>query len=166
MQRTVFLNQSQRLVTLIYVTIAFHHLNTKAKMIRILALVLFVVQLAHTNAQIATINEQFGDVYGTMCGIAGLAPPSRILIEELISEKNIDAIDQWLKSPLSVRNVYAAEAVLRLRDKGVEIPSEIMDIIEGLQVSDRQISTCNGCIYSKRKISAVLKEIQKLTEIR
>ncbi|MCG8575879.1 MAG: hypothetical protein MI810_13410 [Flavobacteriales bacterium] len=129
----------------------------KTKMILIL---LFFAGIGFSvSAQETEENEDIGGVYGTHCGIAGQQPQFRVKIEEWISQEKVAEINEWLNSENKVKNVYAAEAFIRLHNsKKVTLNSRQLAKIRELKSSSEEIFSCSGCIHSLKTMKEALQE--------
>jgi len=107
-----------------------------------------------------------GKTYGSYCGFAGQHPPTRIAVEALIADRDIDELSSWLRSPNLVVQTYAAEAFIRLSaDKEVIFADADLTLVETIRVKKDKISTCTGCILESLTIEECLSKIEPGTEI-
>ncbi len=102
------------------------------------------------------LNLNSGAVYGNNCGIAESQPVLRVSIEKLIKAKDLVSINEWLRSGSEVRQVYGAEALIRLENEGLDLTFEQLEIIEALKHSPTKINTCYGCIYGPQEIQEIM----------
>lgn len=118
---------------------------------------------SQTNFKIGTdLTEQFkmgSGTYGTACGIASQAPKMRLQVEDMIQEKNISGLADWLGGS-NVHKAYAAEGFIRLANNGVEFDSEIIFEVIQVKNSTEIISACRGCIYDKITLSEALESYE------
>ncbi len=127
----------------------------------LITLTFFFVVSTHLSSQIPfndvvqTLTK--GEVYGDYCGIAAEQPPLRISIEELIKNENIEAIRSWLDSPSWVHQTYAAEALIRLSNKDIQLTEDEVIKINELKLSTLKISACKGCMYGDVTIAKALE---------
>lgn len=101
-------------------------------------------------------------IYGEWCGIYGEQPEERVEIEKFIKDKNINNIEEWLNSPIPVKQTYAVEALVRLMESGFELTDEHIKRIKKVKNKRKRIETCIGCIYSTTTIKRALKEFDTL----
>jgi hypothetical protein len=85
------------------------------------------------------------DVYGKSCNeFFQEPPPSRDIIENKISKKDTVFINSWLGSASIEKQVYAVEALSRLKKSGMSLSTrqeKLMTFIKGRNV---KVSVCNG----------------------
>ncbi len=107
--------------------------------------------------------SQFFDksvVYGHNCGIVGTQPEPREKIEEFIRTNDIAKINEWLQSPTVELQVYACEALFRMKENGFSLGKEQMRMIMEIINKNGEIRVCGGCIYSNEKISYACKDFK------
>lgn len=97
-----------------------------------------------------------GKTYGAYCGIAGKHPPTRIIAERLIADKDIDTLESWLSSPNPVNVTYAAEALIRIYNQGTLLSEELIERVSQVKELETLISTCKGCFYEQLSIKESL----------
>ncbi|MCI0605345.1 hypothetical protein L0156_20365 [bacterium] len=101
-------------------------------------------------------------IYGFFCDVAGMAPAKRRAIMRLLDAKQYSAIRHVLHSHSNVSKVYAAEALMMLRNDGEVLDPTDEQIITGLKAREDSIEVCEGCEHSNRKIRDILSEAEKL----
>lgn len=104
------------------------------------------------------LSDGGGKTYGSYCGIAGQHPPTRIAVEELIADEDLETLEEWLNSPNLVVQTYAAEAFIRLSGR-LDISSELLILVDTIRGKEENIPTCRGCIYDKLTIKECLAGI-------
>lgn len=100
------------------------------------------------------------EYYGDFCGFAGTPPKLRILVEQLISEKNSRELNLWLNSTSLVKQAYASEAFIRLQNEGLILTCLQLDKIEALKMNDTKIPACSGCDHFHLSIKELLKNLE------
>lgn len=132
---------------------------------RFFTLIFIVLSFSSVNAQLSTALKDklirgSNELYGSYCGIAGQHPPNRVTIEKWIVKEQVSSILDWLHSPNRVRQVYAAEALIRLYNRRVIDELEIDDLsfISKLKASNESIPICSGCVYSEETVKKILAE--------
>ena len=102
-----------------------------------------------------------GKTYGSYCGIVGQHPPSRIQLEKMLKEENIEQLTSWLESPNTVLQTYAAEGFMRLVQTKKHQPSaEIISKIDKMRSSQTEIPSCTGCVYSRITMEKALEDFE------
>ncbi|MDX2361487.1 MAG: hypothetical protein QNK23_11825 [Crocinitomicaceae bacterium] len=115
----------------------------------ILAFVLFSICSMPSHAQ-----------YGEACGFIGAPPPLREEVELLISENKQWILAGWLYSNDTQKQVYAAEALIRLQHSGLELTDHQIHTIGELKNSDMEVFTCMGCSFYKETMKTALYKFQ------
>ncbi len=115
------------------------------------------------NASLPTLSKSLTNgmkTYGAYCGIAGKHPPTRIILEDLIVNQEIESIESWLSSPNLVIQTYAAEGLIRLANGGAELSEYAIDKVLDIKDKTDLISTCKGCFYEELTIRECLIDLQ------
>lgn len=95
-------------------------------------------------------------VFGWKCGNVGADPEPRVRIEAMIQQRDTAGIFSWLREDDLVHRVYAAEAVIRLQQEGVRIPTREAALVEKLKRSNRKVEVCSGCSRWDEKVRKAL----------
>lgn len=96
--------------------------------------------------------ELASPAYGSSCGIAGKDPEPRVQLEKMLEAKNLQAIDDWLNSPLKVYQVYAVEGLHRLYKAGYQPTEAQLARVAQIKTDESKVTTCNGCLYSSDSV--------------
>jgi len=99
---------------------------------------------------------QLNAQYGHACGFAGTTLPIREEVETLIHEKNQLQLTEWLYSNDKLKQVYGAEALIRLHNAGTGLSKNQLRKIIELKNSEIEIMTCSGCIMSTQTMKSAL----------
>ena len=118
----------------------------------------FVLQLWICSSCFAQRDDFRSEVYGSGCGYAGTDPAPRVQVEELIQRNDTATIYTWLNSKETGLQAYGAEAVVRLKRKGMVISSTKLLKVEALLISKAQVQVCRGCIHMFMELREALKE--------
>jgi hypothetical protein len=102
-----------------------------------------------------------GPIYGSGCGITGVDPEPRTIIDELIQRKDTAVIFEWLEDKHAVYQTYAAEAIMRLQRKGMPIPPEQLLKVEMLKNSVEKIYICSGCTHWFEEMGVALSRFSE-----
>ena len=119
-----------------------------------------LIIISSVSAQSLSLNNRVGDIYGTLCGIAGDMPILRKQLERAIEERDIDLLSSWVSGRNAVLSAYAAEGFIRLYNEGMEIDDDLKTRVEEIKLSDETINTCHGCIYSSLSLKEALKDFE------
>lgn len=107
-----------------------------------------------------------GPPYGRACGIVGVDPQPRTVIETLIHCSDTTRILNWLHDSDLVYQAYAAEALIRLERSGMVIPPAEKIRLEKLKKSKRMVYVCSGCSHWYEEIGRALMHNVSVNNIR
>lgn len=99
--------------------------------------------------------------YGDACGIAGVKPKYRKILDSIITEKDVKTLIKWLKSPFSGLQVYAIEGIYELEKQGVYFEKEVWEIIDFVALKQQKINICSGCLGDNLSVTEIVKQIKK-----
>jgi hypothetical protein len=99
------------------------------------------------------------NVYGYACSIAGEMPDMRQELQIIISKKNYQILNDWLKSANTEKQVYAVDGLYQLKRKGYKLTGEQQKLISILKSKKGQLNVCRGCIYSSDSIGEIVNGI-------
>jgi hypothetical protein len=95
--------------------------------------------------------------YGNYCGLVTTITPQRSTINRLVKQKNSRALQKWLRSSNTEKQVYAVDGFLQLKKRGFKIGTEIEQLINYIIKKSGTIQTCGGCIQGAEAISEAIK---------
>lgn len=111
---------------------------------------------------LADINEDelfnYEFIYGRSCDISGLPPRGRILIDELIENKNKPEIIKWLQSTTTEKQIYALEALYQLKNCGVSLTPDEYKMVQFVIKKTGSMSVCSGCSYTIAAINDITSD--------
>jgi hypothetical protein len=84
------------------------------------------------------------DVYGKSCTEFHEPPKSREIIENKIAKKDTTFINSWLGSPTIEKQVYAVEALSRLKRLGMKLSDRQEKLMTFIKNRNVTVSVCNG----------------------
>lgn len=87
-------------------------------------------------------------VYGEACGIIGSDPEGKVIIDQLVSEKNKEELYKLLKSTNFEKQIYALDGLWQLKEKGFTFTPEEIRIIRNVLNKRGTIFYCQGCPHS------------------
>jgi hypothetical protein len=83
--------------------------------------------------------------YGDHCGIAGMSPTDRILMNKYIDSDNRKKLFYMLTSPCFEKKLYGYEGLKALRYIGYDLTEKEKKIISNLKDFKGPVKTCSGC---------------------
>jgi hypothetical protein len=95
--------------------------------------------------------------YGFRCGIEGARTGGRIMLDEMVRQRDTALLNQWLQSPLPGRQAYAVDGFYQLSKRGVWLSAQQKKGIAAVQSRDAAISFCAGDAYSIKRLKDVTK---------
>lgn len=98
------------------------------------------------------------ETYGQYCGIAGSQPTLRLDMEQMLSAKNIAALENWLASPVPVKQAYAVEGFHKLKQQGYALSEQQMQQINLVKNKQGKMNSCAGCFLKSVAISEATQE--------
>jgi len=109
------------------------------------------------------LNELFDNsiTYGQHCGIVGVNPKERDLLEIYIDSKDREGLFYWLTSPSFEKKLYGYEGYKVLMDKGYRINEKEKIIIEGLRIFRGSVRTCSGCFFMHEGFGGIINQINQ-----
>lgn len=93
---------------------------------------------------------------GSICGVIGAAPIGKQLIESLIKRKRTEIIENILRGYNPEGRVYAAIALLQMKEQAEQLNAETEQAIHKIMSLDTPISTCEGRNKVERKTAALI----------
>ncbi len=84
------------------------------------------------------------DVYGKSCTEFHEPPKSREIIENKIAKKDTAFINSWLGSASVEKQVYAVEALTRLKKSGMSLSVRQEKLMTFIKSRNVKVSVCNG----------------------
>lgn len=97
--------------------------------------------------------------YGWQCGIAGVNPKPRLIMEEFVQNNNKDSLIQWLQSTSTEKQIYALEGLYELNKAGLQLTTEEKQMAMYVKAKKGTINYCIGCLHSDIKIFEVMRII-------
>jgi hypothetical protein len=95
--------------------------------------------------------------YGFHCGIDGVRTEGRLLLDEMVRQRDTVRLNQWLQSPLPGRQAYAVDGFYQLSKRGTWLSAQQKKRIAAVQSRDAALSFCVGCVYSIKRLKDVTK---------
>lgn len=102
-----------------------------------------------------------GYTYGDLCDFAGIVPTGRQKIDEWVARKNKKKLLKWLTSANTEKQVYAVDGLYQLKQAGIKLTEEEINMITFVINKSGNMNTCSGCIYGKREISRVTQHFKQ-----
>ncbi|UOX32675.1 hypothetical protein LXD69_11535 [Flavobacterium sediminilitoris] len=96
-------------------------------------------------------------VYGGSCGAGAMYSSERMQLNSFVDKKDKISILKWLKSTNAEKQIYAVEGLLKLKKMGIVLNKTELGIIKYITHKKGTIKVCNGCIYSSKELSEVIK---------
>jgi hypothetical protein len=95
--------------------------------------------------------------YGFHCGIDGVRLDGRLLLDEMVRQRDTVMLNQWLQSPLAGRQAYAVDGFYQLSKRGIWLSTQQKKRIKAVQARDAALNFCTGCNYSIKRLKDVTK---------
>ena len=95
--------------------------------------------------------------YGFRCGIDGVRLDGRLLLDEMVRQRDTIMLNQWLQSPLAGRQAYAVDGLYQLNKRGIWLSAQQKKRIKAIQSRDAAVNFCAGCNYSIKRLKDVTK---------
>jgi hypothetical protein len=105
-------------------------------------------------------------IYGGACGIGGDMPEYQQKLNELLTDDDIDALNNWLKSPNTEKQLYALQGLKMLKNEGYRLTGEQQHIANIVKSKKGVAMTCSGCVFYKDSIRDVVADINSFQGIR
>jgi hypothetical protein len=86
-------------------------------------------------------------VYGAGCGIAGVDPEYKMLLDTLIVNRRVDVLRKWLTSADAEKQLYAIRGYRVLTRLGHELTREEARVLTMVRKKKGNVYTCSGCAY-------------------
>ena len=96
--------------------------------------------------------------FGTMCYFAGTPPEGRKAIDKLVAARRTDLLQMALLGPNPEGRVYAAEALMKLDERELNLTGRTRAIIARVRALKIPISVCEGCLVSTKPAAQLLPE--------
>ncbi|MES2516282.1 MAG: hypothetical protein V4580_19160 [Bacteroidota bacterium] len=96
-------------------------------------------------------------VYGLNCGNTGENPTGRKLINELVKYKDKKELLKWLQSTNTEKQVYAVDGLYQLKQTGLKLTVQELNMIKFVMGKKGTLYTCSGCIHMRQEINSVTK---------
>jgi hypothetical protein len=97
--------------------------------------------------------------YGDHCGIAGINPKDRDILDEYINSENREKLFYWITSPSFERKLYGYEGFRALKNKGYKLNEKETEIVTNLKNFKGFVRTCSGCTYMSEGFSEIVSQI-------
>lgn len=97
--------------------------------------------------------------YGWQCGIVGVNPKPRVIMEGFVQNNNKDSLVQWLQSTSTEKQIYALEGLYELNKAGLQLTTKEKQMAMYVKAKKGTINYCIGCLHSDIKIFEVMKII-------
>lgn len=91
------------------------------------------------------------------CGFAGITPEGKKAIDALMKANRVDLVENVLRGFNPGGRVYAALALLSLKNSGRPLSHETQITIKKISSLDIKIGTCAGCLLGSRTAKEILK---------
>jgi hypothetical protein len=95
--------------------------------------------------------------YGFHCGIDGVRIDGRLLLDEMVRQRDTVMLNQWLQSPLPGRQAYAVDGFYQLNKRGITLSAQQKRRIKAVQSRDAALNFCAGCNFSIKRLKDVTK---------
>lgn len=95
--------------------------------------------------------------YGFHCGIDGARTEGRLLLDEMVRQRDTVMLNQWLQSPLAGRQAYAVDGFYQLYKRGNWPSAQQRKRIEAVQSRDAALNFCAGADSSIKRLKDVTK---------
>lgn len=99
--------------------------------------------------------------FGTMCGIDGIPPKHCELVEEFVKQKDIKSLQQWIRSPNTELQLYAAYGFKELSSSGYIIDEKMRKLMHFILNKIGNAQVCIGCSGENMDI----KDIKRYFEL-
>lgn len=100
-------------------------------------------------------------VFGSHCGIDGMEPEYRFVMNQLVESKDTTTLTKWLKSTTVEIQLYAIDGILTLKKTGLRFDKAIIDLIDIISKKEGTAYICSGCNHWNQPISEIVEEIKK-----
>ena len=98
------------------------------------------------------------DHFGDFCGDTGALLPGREAIVALVARGEIDAIRYVLRFGHPAGRTFAADALIYLESKGIELTETDQRVLDNLRQSSALLIDCQGCFDTERTVSEALDD--------
>lgn len=102
--------------------------------------------------------------FGYRCDFAGSNTPGKEFTDSMIRQQNKIAINQWLHSPNTEKQLFAAFALRKLEKQGLSLARSERKKIRFVFRKKGTIHFCSFCIYETEPIRKIVKFYKNLPE--
>ncbi len=95
--------------------------------------------------------------YGFNCGEDGARTEGRLLLDEMVRQRDTVMLNKWLQSPLPGRQAYAIDGFYQLYKRGIWPSAQQRKRIEAAKSRDAALSFCTGNAHSIKRLKDVMK---------
>jgi len=99
-------------------------------------------------------------IYGESCGIGGIKPAYRKLLDSIVINKDLETLQLWLTSANTEKQIYALKGIKLLSKVGFKPNKKQEQIIDIIKNKEGYVYTCSGCIYFKDSVKSVIDAIE------
>ena len=96
-------------------------------------------------------------VFGMACGRVGIDPDEKVEIDNLVRAKDRKSLRRWLQSTNVEKQIYGVSGFYQLRQKGLTLTSDELNMINAIITKKGTIYVCSGCDHSRQEIASVVK---------
>jgi len=99
--------------------------------------------------------------FGTSCGATGTPPEGQLAINRMLLLKDKTAIGQWLRSPNTEKQLYAAFALQKLNKQGIRLNKTERSLMRFISRKRGSTYNCAYCTYGTESIRRIVKFTRK-----
>lgn len=101
----------------------------------------------HLKTSYDYLTSLLNDSYvGKLCGYAGAPPAGKLAIDALVNAGRIDLIENVLRGYSPVGRIYAAIALLEMKERGFALSAQTQSTLDKVINLPILVSACSGCI--------------------
>ncbi len=103
------------------------------------------------------ISQFIGNFWQTGFRFSETRTEGRLLLDEMVRQRDTVMLNKWLQSPLPRRQAYAVDGFYQLNKRGIRLSAQQRKRIDAAKSRDAALSFCIGNTHSIKRLKDVTK---------